>query len=352
MTLPMQPLVSVHEAVGDLAERSSTPTLDGTLVAQTYRIERTIPASGASQLLYARHIRLGHRVLVKTLSKAQAADPTMRARFVREATSLGRIHSPHVVRILDVDDLPDGRPCLITELLDGIDLQQHLRSERTLNALDTLQIAEDIAAGLVATHQARMFHRDVKPANIVLIEDPGLDTKRATLIDFGIAAWEDNAQRITRPGAIIGTPTYMPPEQACGVCADARSDVYALGAVIYRMVTGRPPHAGTDARQVLRRVREVDPRRPGSIAAHTHPELCAIIERAMARNPDERFESMHQMHEALNALRLRLLQKNARPATAFSPQQKPKHRFYLGIATAIGTATATALMLAGWALYS
>ena len=316
MTLPMRPLI--HTKPRSKSAPISSERLVGVVLRQTYRIEEVHRTSGCSQLMHARHLRLGHRVLIKALAQKDADDDLARVRFIREATSLGRIQSPYVVTILDIAELPDGRPCFITEHLPGIDLRAFLQTQRILDALDAIDIAQDISRALVAVHETGIYHRDVKPANIVVVQTPGTTGLRASLIDFGIVAWEDTEHRITRPGAIVGTPSYMPPEQACGICADARSDVYALGAVLYRMITGRPPYAGTNPSQVLSRVREGKPRRPRSVATLAHPALCAIVERAMSRNPDDRYRTMQDMHDALATLSRQL-----RAGSASKPVAKP-----------------------------
>ena len=323
------------------------PALTGAVVCGTYRIDGLHTRTKTSQLYQAQHLRLTQRVLIKALDRQHVDDALARARFIRETTSLSRIDSPHVIRILDVGELPDGRPCLVMPWLRGTDLHSFMRARRVVEPLTALRICIDVAVGLRAAHRIGVIHRDVKPANIVLVDDNDHEGLRACLVDFGVAASNHDTQaRITQPGAVVGTPSYMPPEQAFGAAADARSDVYALGAVLYRLLTGRPPYAGTDPTQVLKQVRASRPRRAGSLLVDGDPILLSIIEQAMARQPSERFDTIEQMLPELRHAYRVLSQVQARPPASQADRGRVTAGWFCAGA-AVGLALAAAAMAFG-----
>ncbi|MCA9556910.1 MAG: serine/threonine protein kinase, partial [Myxococcales bacterium] len=166
------------------------------------------------------------------------------------ARVLARIHSPHVIRVVDLVETPDGRPCIITERLYGESLEAHLGRVREMSIPFVVRLVRQVAAALTAAHAAGVIHRDLKPANVFLESEPD-GTYRAKLLDFGIARTDGDGAS-TRKSRIAGTPAYMAPEQAVGHSEiDTRADVYAAGALLDRLLSVRAPFAGADALTVL-----------------------------------------------------------------------------------------------------
>ncbi|MFT5359256.1 MAG: serine/threonine protein kinase, partial [Polyangiales bacterium] len=187
------------------------------------------------RLYRARHLRLDRDVAIKVLSPDFAENELALARFFREVEALARIRCPHVVGVLDALQTPDGRPCIVTELLEGEDLQKRVSREGTLPLGDALSIAQELTTALKAVHAQGVLHRDLKPSNVFLSDD---ELVRVRLLDFGVARLEEEGQ-LTRTGAVVGTPAYMAPEQVRGaVHADVRADIYGVGAILYRALTG------------------------------------------------------------------------------------------------------------------
>ncbi|MGF1466049.1 MAG: serine/threonine-protein kinase [Sandaracinaceae bacterium] len=261
--------------------------LIGTVLAGTYRIERRLGRGGMGRLYEAQHTRLDRRFAVKVLHETHRRTRDAVARFDREARSLSRIRSDHVVSVVDVLRTPDGRAALVTELLSGLDLRAHLERVGRTSVATAIALARQTCRGLAAAHAQGVIHRDLKPSNLFLTT--GADGRtRLKILDFGVAKVTGEPE-LTRTGAVVGTPAYMAPEQAMGSAeVDERADVYGVGAVLYRALTGKPPYAGADAARMLTRLLSEAPRRPRSLEPSLPIGLEAVIQRAMARDREER----------------------------------------------------------------
>jgi hypothetical protein len=235
---------------------------------------------------------LGRRVAVKELAGPLASVPEVRERFLREARVLAQISSPRVVQVFDIYQEGD-RQFLSMELCEGDDLAARLRKAGRLPAKDAARLGAQIAEALASAHARGVVHRDLKPANVLF---SGEDIKVA---DFGLARLGDSA--MTREGAVMGTPFYMAPEQARGAAGDARADLYALGCVLFEMLSGRPPYPGT-VQEVL--AGHASPEPPPALDPHGigAPEaLCALVSRLLAKDPAARPDSAKQVADALHA---------------------------------------------------
>jgi serine/threonine protein kinase len=253
----------------------------GEVVGGCYALEERLGSGGSSSVWRARDQRTGREVAIKLLHLDAAESPETIARFDREARVLEGIASPNTVELLDRGDM-DGRPYLVFELIDGTDLRERLRQDGMIGIADAVAIATQVANGLAAAHSRRCVHRDLKPGNI-LISDDG----RVCVADFGIArALEEPG--LTQPGRVLGTGEYVSPEQALGRKVDARSDLYALGVVLYEMLAGRPPFRGSGFADVAaRHVRDEPP--PISDARPNLPAgLSALVAALLAKAPEER----------------------------------------------------------------
>ncbi len=273
--------------------------LIGVELANTYLVEDILGEGGMGRLYQARHLRLERPFAVKVIHHPLSQREDLRIRFEREARVMSQVRSDHVVDIIDVVRAPDGRTCIISELLDGHDLAQHLsEAGGKLPQGDAVHLIRQCLWGLCAAHAAGVIHRDLKPSNLFVARDA---TGRPTLkvLDFGVAKSAGDAE-LTRTGVIVGTPAYMAPEQARGAShADTRSDLYAVGAVLYRMLTGKSPYSDSDAGGTLIRLMQEAPPRPSLLERSISPGLEAVIEKAMARNPDLRFQTAQEFEHAL-----------------------------------------------------
>ncbi|MDB4969517.1 MAG: serine/threonine protein kinase [Myxococcales bacterium] len=278
-------------------EGSEDPLI-GTILGDTYELSRRLGEGGMGRVYEGRHVRLGRRFAVKVMHQMFATDRDALARFRREATAAAAIVSPHVAEIFDVNATRDGQPYLVYELLEGDDLGTVLDRDGTLSISRAARIARQVARGLSAAHAAGVVHRDLKPENVMLVR--GADGgDHAKVLDFGIAKVAQD-EKLTRTGAVLGTPAYMAPEQARGgTTIDQRCDVYALGAMLYRAVTGRPAFSGEDAGRTLTSVIWDEPTRPKTLRKDLPDALEVIIQRAMSKDPDARFASMMELDAAL-----------------------------------------------------
>src|SRR6478609_12094664 len=264
--------------------------LIGLTLNDTYVPERILGEGGMGRVYLARHTRIRQkRVAVKVLHPEYFLNANVLARFQREAETAAAISHPNVVTVLDVDRTPHGLPYLVTEYLDGVELADHLKARGRLEATTAVHITRQLCRGLGAAHQSQVIHRDVKPQNIFLVGDFAHGVpERPTIkvLDFGLSRFDDGSQSdLTQAGCIMGTPNYMAPEQASGQPVDHRTDVYGAGAVLFTMLTGRPPFDADTPQATVLAVMNSDPPRPRSIEPSILPRLELIIERAMARNP-------------------------------------------------------------------
>jgi len=273
--------------------------LIGTIVGDTLRLVRSIGEGGTARVYEARHTRLdSKRFAVKVLHTRYASNPTVLARFQREAESAGAIGHPAILDVIDIHRTPDGRPYLVTELLEGSDFGSLLKEKGKLEIGLAVRIARQVCRALAAAHGRGVVHRDMKPENIFLVGYP--ESVEVKVLDFGISKLEtEGAAQLTRTGMVVGTPAYMSPEQASGAKVDARTDIYAVGAILYRALTGRRPFEAGDATEVLSAVLSSEPARPRSIAPGIPDALELVIQRAMAKNVQDRYASMDELDAAL-----------------------------------------------------
>lgn len=224
------------------------------------------------------------------------ADPRVRARLLREARAAGRIRHPNVADVIDVVDDPVYGVLLVLELLEAENLAQRiarvgpLGSSGRAGELEALRIGLDVAEALVAAHAAGVIHRDLKPSNVMLVREG--DRERAKVLDFGLAHFDDEPDRLTRSGEIVGTPHYMAPEQVLGARADGRWDVWALGALLYELLSGVPPHerASTSAVLVAIATEPVPPLRTRAPAVSS--ATCEVVEALLAHDPSGRPDAL------------------------------------------------------------
>ncbi len=297
-----------NETLFDFLESSDVPDRLGKL--GPYEVIELIGRGGMGVVFRTHDPKLNRVVAVKVLAPEFAANPTARKRFLREARAAAAVSHTHVVTIHAVED-DDKTPYLVMECIDGQTLQDKIEREGTLQLEAILRIGSQIAAGLAAAHGQGLVHRDVKPSNILL--ENGVE--RVKITDFGLARAVDDIG-ITRTGDVAGTPEFMSPEQAQGLAVEHRSDLFSLGSVLYAMCTGRSPFRADSAVAALRRVCDDVPRPIGEVNPEIPEELIAIIDRLLAKNPDERFQTAEEVADLLSRHLACLQHPTNRPPTS------------------------------------
>ena len=296
------PLVAIDGAEHD--------PLVGSLIGETYQIVRVVGEGGMGRVYEARHLRLKERrFAVKCLHADLARNAEMAARFLREAESASSIKHENVVDVFDVHHLADGTPYLVGEFLDGEELAQYVEKRGPLEANMAAKVARQVCDALGAAHERGIVHRDMKPENVFVlgssikaVERGESRTLRVKVLDFGISkAGPGDNSHLTRTGVIMGTPSYMAPEQARGRPVDHRADVYSVGACLYFMVTGRRPFDSEDPTSTLSMVLMEDPVRPRQIDPRIPETLEVVIQRAMAKDARDRYASMDELEKSLAA---------------------------------------------------
>jgi serine/threonine-protein kinase len=268
------------------------------LVGGRYEVGPVLGYGGMAEVHAGRDVRLGRDVAIKLLRSDLARDPSFQSRFRREAQSAASLNHPTIVAVYDTgEDTTDGvvAPYIVMEYVEGRTLRQVIEAEGRLLPQRALELTSQICAALDQAHHAGIVHRDVKPGNVMLT--PSGDVK---VMDFGIArAVTGGGATMTQTASVIGTAHYLSPEQARGEHVDARSDVYSTGCLLYELLTGAPPFSGDTAVSVAyQHVRE-DPVPPSRIEPDVTPAMNAIVLKAMAKNPANRYQSAGDMRADL-----------------------------------------------------
>jgi serine/threonine-protein kinase len=277
-------------------------------VLGSYKVQKVIGKGGMGRVYRAEHVKLGRQVALKLLKPEYAVKRDAVARFFGEAKAVNKIRHRNIVDITDFVEADDGTTFIIMELLEGHSLGRILRDGGPMAEARALSVLAQVGDALAAAHAVGIIHRDLKPDNVFVCPDD-LGGEVAKLLDFGVAKLliaEGSTSELgwqTAAGSVVGTPTYMSPEQAGGLEIDGRSDVYSLGAIMYEIFTGQPPFkARSFGEFVLKHINEppVPPRRtPGG--ADMRPTLEAICLKCLAKRPDERFSSAAELRDALIA---------------------------------------------------
>ena len=247
----------------------------------------------------ARHTRLTNkRFAVKMLHAEYSRNQDVVARFQREAEAASGIGHPNVVDVYDVHHTEDGRPYMVGEFLEGEELGDFLQRAVKIQAPLAVRIVRQVCRALGAAHARGVVHRDMKPENVFLVGN--LQNPTVKVIDFGISKVGDaGGAALTRTGMIMGTPSYMAPEQARGDKVDNRADIYAVGGILYRALTGKKPFDSDDPSTTLTLVLTQDPERPRAVDSSISQALELVIQKAMAKNPDDRYASMAEFEADL-----------------------------------------------------
>lgn len=286
-------------------ELPDQPSRPARLLGDRYRLGKLLGVGGYGAVFAAFDQRLGKRVAVKLLSPTLTQDEEVCRRFEREAIAASRVRHECVVDVTDFDVDPAGTSFFVMEYLDGSDLSEVLEDDGPLAISRALAIAAQCASALTATHEKGILHRDLKPANIFLVRSPSRPDF-VKIIDFGISKVtnaDSDYSDLTSASKVVGTPHYMPPEQARGQPLDGRTDLYALGVILFEMLTDRRPFTGASALEILNNAatqRRVPPSTLRPEIAEV-PGLDALVLRAIAIDRDKRYASMEAFGEAIVA---------------------------------------------------
>jgi serine/threonine-protein kinase len=274
------------------------------LVAGKYRLVRMIGQGGMGSVWEGEHVTLGTRVAIKFIEHELADSDEARSRFDQEARAAAKLQSRYVVAVHDHGLMPDRRPFIVMEYLQGQTLEDRTVARGRLDLVETSLIIAQVAKGLAKAHELGIVHRDLKPENIFLTDSPDDDEQVAKIVDFGIAKFTEGApagmSSSTRTGTILGTPVYMSPEQARGLRdIDFRSDLWALGVVVYRCVVGRLPFQGEAVGDIVVKICTQDPVLPTQVDPMLPRGLDTWFSRCVARERQERFASVKELAATL-----------------------------------------------------
>jgi serine/threonine-protein kinase len=282
-----------------MTEAATAPVKEGDVLAGKYRIERVLGVGGMGVVVAAMHMQLDQRVALKFLHPEALENKDVVARFAREARAAAKIQSEHVARVVDVGTLETGSPYMVMEYLEGSDLGAIVEERGALPAEDAVGYVLQACEAIAEAHAAHIVHRDLKPANLFLAKRAD---KRAIIkvLDFGISKSSGKGEDVslTRTTAVMGSPLYMSPEQmASAKMVDQRSDIWALGVILYELVTGVPPFVAESMTEVIASILMHQPAPPSSVSVS--PGLTAVINKCLEKEPPKRYQNVAELVVAL-----------------------------------------------------
>ena len=262
-----------------------------------YRIVKELGKGGMGAVYLAVDTRLDRELALKVMLPAFAADPAARERFLREAKAVAKVAHDHVVTIFEADER-DGVPYIAMQFLQGAPLDDYLKKKGSPGVAHCVRIVREAALGLAAAHARGLVHRDIKPANLWLEAPNG----RVKVLDFGLAKPIGADTELTKSGAVVGTPAYMSPEQARGARVDHRTDIYSLGAVLYKLLTGRNPFVGEHVMAVLTALAVDEPTPVRELNPNVPPALADLVSQLLAKKPEARPQTAAEVAERLRTI--------------------------------------------------
>jgi eukaryotic-like serine/threonine-protein kinase len=263
------------------------------VLGERYEVESRLGSGGMAEVWRGHDRRLNRTVAIKTLLSQYARDANFVDRFRREAQAAARLNHPGIVSVYDSGSDGDT-PYIVMQYIEGRTLADFLASGKRLPPEQAARITKDIAEALAAAHAQGVIHRDIKPANVMITRDG-----KVLVMDFGIARLISGPETAPQTSAVMGTASYLSPEQAQGHAVDARTDIYSLGAVLYEMLAGRPPFTGESPMAIAYKQVNDTPVPPSSVNADVPPELDAIVMRALSKNPANRYQSGQEFADDL-----------------------------------------------------
>jgi len=277
----------------------------GEILDGKYRIVRIIGEGGMGAVYEGENTAIRRRVAIKVLHAGLTANQEVAQRFEREAQAAGRIGNDHILEVIDLGVLANGDRFIVMEYLDGEPLGARIVQNKRLTPAQLAPLIRQTLVGLGAAHRAGIVHRDLKPDNIFVMKSKAGQKDFVKIIDFGISKFQPlgaDGMKMTRTGAVMGTPYYMSPEQASGSGeADQRSDLYSVGVIMFEAVTGQVPFDGTTFNQLMFKIVLADVPRPEAIVPGLDPAFASIVSKAMARDVSQRFQSAEDFGAAIDA---------------------------------------------------
>jgi len=281
-------------------------SLTGQTIGGRYCIEHRVGQGGMAHVYFARDLESNSEVAIKVLLPQLVIDPASVERLRREAVIAMRLKHPNVCPIIDMGETPEGHLYLVMPFLPGEPLTMREVRQGPLPVSEGIPLLIDVCRGLEHAHGLHILHRDLKPENVMLVPDRDVvGGIRAVVMDFGLAKVlreDPEIQKLTRSGIVLGTPEFMSPEQLLGRDLDGRSDLYATGVLAFEMFTGRIPFEGTNTQEIALARLKGEPLRLRTVQAELPEKLEAVITRALAQNPADRYQSMHELSAAFESV--------------------------------------------------
>jgi serine/threonine-protein kinase len=287
------------------------PELQPGATIGSYRLESEIARGGMGAIWRARHLEMDAVVAIKVLKDDLASQPETLKRFTREGKLIARLDHANIIKIYEFGRQGELH-YIIMQFIDGKNLQEILDEGGPLPIEKALRIVRSAAAALAHAHDLNIIHRDIKPSNLLIAKDGTV-----YLTDFGIARFQVEDTHLTRAGVLLGTPTYMSPEQCRGECVDPRSDLYSLGCMLYALIGGKPPFAGRTPARLITQILNDQPPPIESVAKDVPPGAASLIKRLMAKHPAARPQTARELVDAIDLL------LNERPITVEARPPEP-----------------------------
>jgi eukaryotic-like serine/threonine-protein kinase len=345
MTQPER--LQVIEGEGQDQAAMSDDPLVGQTIDGRYQVEKVLGEGGMGLVYKARHTVLGKPLALKVLRPDVSKDDEIITRFRQEAQSASSIGNEHIIDISDFGTLPDGSTYFVMEFLDGIDLTGAIEQETPMRPARVVHIGKQMCRALASAHDIGIVHRDLKPDNIFLVRRGG-DSDFVKVLDFGIAKVGGNASKLTRAGQVFGTPHYMSPEQCSGSGVDHRTDIYAIGIILYEMATGQVPFDADNLMGILTKHLYEEAVPPRQVVPDMPEGLETVILKCVAKNADQRYQTMAEVMADLDQLSAGLAPYATRP--------EPTGRMAMGMgatqamqAAAVGSGRSRMMAIAGGA---
>jgi serine/threonine-protein kinase len=321
------------------------PVSTGDVVAGKYRVGRTLGLGGMACVVAATHETLGQRVALKVMLPAHLARADAVERFLREGRAAAQLENHHICKVLDVGELATGEPYLVMEYLEGRDLEQVLSTRGALPVEDAIEIVVQVCSALAEAHAKGIVHRDLKPSNLFIA--PKADGRpQVKVLDFGISKIEaagGKGPRVTLDGVAMGSPSYMSPEQIRSAAdVDHRTDIWALGVVLYRMLAAREPFPGDTVAAIFEAIMEKPPLPMTDLQGYLPDGLEAIVMRCLAKDPKARFDSVGDLAGTISKLSSRSATFSFFPPAPASDPAVAVDSLATLSASKVGSKTATA----------